>query len=188
VKLKKKQKPSYARTTITVPRELKQRMKSVRDYVNWSSVARRAFEATLNELSQQQQADEESATMEGVVARLRRLRSEALEDGGSRSAGDAQGRKWAMNVASPEQLNRLEQFRMSLSEPQWEQLFLTDAGWRELARRIDPATLSPNGRPRPGKERALWKGILEEPPEDLAFFQGFAEGAISVWREVRDQL
>jgi len=75
-----------------------------------------------------------------------------------------------MNATTPAQLVRLDRFHASQSEAEWEGLFPTDAGWRELSRCIDPGALSPNGRPRPGKERALWKGILEEPPEDMTFF------------------
>lgn len=174
---------SYRRTTITVPRDLKRRMKVVRDYVNWSSVACSAFEAKLTELSKQA----ESKTMQDVVERLRNLKEEQARNPSSRS-GETEGRNWAMNTATPDQLERLEVFRSQKSSAEWNGLFATEEGWRELARQIEPTTAAktPGGR---GKEKSFWRGIIDESQiSDIAFFRGFSDGALAVWREVRDQL
>ena len=174
---------SYGRTTITVPRDLKRRMKAVRDSVNWSAVAGNAFEAKLRELSRK----EESKTMQDVVKRLRKLKEEQAGNESFRT-GETEGRNWAMNAATPDQLERLETFRSQMSSGDWNGLFETEEGWRELARQIEPRTAAKSPSRR-GKEKSFWREIIDETNiSDMGFFRGFTEGALAVWQEVRDQL
>ncbi len=176
--------PSYSRTTITVPRQLKRRMKAVRDAVNWSAVACEAFAAKLAELAKQ----EECTSTQDVVERLRKLKSADTENASYRE-GAAQGRRWAMNTATPDQLERLDAFRNEMSSADWKCRLETKEGCRELIRRIDPST-APGAAGGRGRERAFWRDLFD--PRSMAdipsFFRGFAEGAIAVWRDVRDQL
>jgi hypothetical protein len=169
----------YSRTTITVPTSLKRRMKRVGDCVNWSSVASRAFESKLAELEDQQEVD----TMKDAVERLRRLKHGAA-DNEALEAGRHAGRDWAMCTAGPDQLERLDAFRSDMADDAWNALFVDDKGWRELAARIDPRIAS-----KPPRQKKLWRDILGDiGPARPEFFRGFAEGAIEVWRQVRDQL
>ena len=58
------------RTTISVPLELKKRMDKVKEDVNWSALACRAFEQKLAEVA----SKKENKTMNDVITRLRHRR------------------------------------------------------------------------------------------------------------------
>ena len=81
-------KPDYGRTTITVPFELKKRMKKMRGQVNWSAVACEAFENKLEELGPVEeihfdrrygQANESDRPGAGPMERRQRRRKNRLE-------------------------------------------------------------------------------------------------------------
>ncbi len=170
----------YGRTTITVPCDLKQRMKSVGDYVNWSSVACKAFDAKLQDLVQQ----EEVENLDQVVERLRKLNAERTESETSK-AGTEAGKHWAMNRATPAQLETLENFRDEMSASQWRELFQHRKGVRELTHCLMHGG---DRAPRRGGGRMFWRQILDERPDNPDFFAGFADGAIEVWRAVKDRV
>lgn len=169
----------YGRTTITVPCELKQRMKSVGDYVNWSSVACKAFESKLEGLIQQ----EEVENLDQVVERLRKLKAER-EESDSFKNGQEVGKRWAMNRATPAQLDSIESFRSEMSDAEWRELFADRRGLRELADRLSGKRTSE----RRGGAHRFWREILDGRPGGTDFFAGFAEGAIDVWKSVKDRV
>lgn len=167
----------YGRTTITVPCELKKRMKSVGDYVNWSAVACKAFDAKLQELVQQETIE----SLDQVVERLRKLNAER-DDSEDRRGGFDAGKRWAMNRATPAQLASLETFRNEVSESEWRELFNHRAGVRKLTRCLMQE------EPGRGRARMFWREVLDEKPEAPDFFAGFAEGALEIWKAVKDRL
>lgn len=213
-------KRDYGRTTITVPWELKERMKKARAYVNWSSVACKAFEEKLTELG----PIEKITSVEGALARLKGLKEEApdeTEDGAQ--SGKEAGKHWAMNFANPSQLQRIEDFRQQVPDDEWEAYMHSREAWVELgncirpihdqrrgpgSRSIDVAPLAdetweefkrPQGRHRRprkgegptggwGREMVIWFSILDRRPDHPGFFLGFAEGALEIWRQIKDQL
>src|SRR5688572_30579385 len=68
--------PPYARTTITIPGELKARMEEVGSRVNWSAIASQAFEFRLSELEQKEPPVPEMPDKDDALARLRGLKNE----------------------------------------------------------------------------------------------------------------
>lgn len=175
----------YTRTTISVPLELKRRMEAAGTRVNWSAVACDAFAAKLAELSKH----EEVRTVDEVVERLRRLKNQSLAGappggpaGAVYGAGADTGRQWAMSTAGPDQLERVEAFRTRYTtEDEWARLFQQRDGWQELARVVEPRCS--------GEEKKYLKRLLgEQKPGGPDFFRGFADGALYVWRQVKDKI
>jgi hypothetical protein len=172
----KQKRPSFARTTITVPRMLKQRMKREGQLINWSAVATAAFRAKLNEMDQQT----ETRSLDGVVARLKRPDAEKAPCDRALRRGARCGRQWAMIVAEKPQLERLSALRQQHTDEQWKELFSQDAGWRKVARAIDPDVKQP---------KRTWRRILQDrrdPPNQ--FYAAFAASALDVWEQVKDRV
>jgi hypothetical protein len=163
-------------------------MKNVKDYVNWSAVARSAFEAKLAEIT----SEEEIQDMNEVVNRLRRFRRQTERPDNAFTEGFEIGRRWAMSQAAPDQLQRIELFRDSVSDSQWHSLFQDEVspscGWRRVAYAIDPSS-DPQGGARRMQAKYVMRRILDQSKvDDLNFFRGFAEGALEIWRAVKSQL
>lgn len=208
-------KQEYGRTTITVPSELKARMKKARALVNWSSVACDAFEKKLSELG----PIEEVTSIDVAVARMKSVNAMGSEFGeGVLETGKESGKRWALNFATPNQLQRMADFRIQIPDAQWPAYMSSRDGYMELGKCIDPqpdrflgagpAAIEPgpfqkdpwndssgrrgrNRRPRmskrPNGELGIWPLILDHRPEHPRFFLGFAEGALEVWNQIKDQ-
>ena len=148
-------KPEYARTTITVPWELKKRMKQLGNRVNWSAVACDAFEEKLEELGPIQE-------ITSVSEALKRLKAIASHEGGvpDQAANDglAVGKQWALNFALPDQLKKMEALKVRVVEKDdlsWEEFMDSKEGRRRLAKCIadgdDQMVDFSNGGPRRGR-------------------------------------
>lgn len=173
---KKRKQAGFARTTISLPRTLKQRMTRQGRLVNWSAVATRAFRARLDEMDQQA----EHRSLDDVVARLKRTVREADPQGRAVARGERRGRDWAMNVATQPQLERIAALRGRHSDEEWQDLFNTEAGWRKLAKAIDPEVKQP---------RRIWRHVLQDRSDHpAAFYAAFAAGALEIWEQVKDRL
>lgn len=193
----------YRRTTITVPTDLKERMQRAGGQVNWSAVACEAFEKKLAEIGPIQ----EITSLEDAVERMKAIQSGSDTKNQSSPHGLAAGRRWAMNQATPDQLQRIEAMRQQMSDSDWSALLTSPEAFRDLARCIDPhagipcsrrpskrrrATGLPrrrgidDGRP-PAWERDFWSSILDERPNSPGFFLEFADGALEIWKQIKDQ-
>ena len=93
-------KPGFFRTTISVPRDLKRRMDAVKEPVNWSALACRAFEEKLAEIA----TKKEEKSMADIIQRLRTTKPDLIYQ-----QGQADGRRWASEQAQYEDMLRLEQ-------------------------------------------------------------------------------
>jgi hypothetical protein len=173
----------YSRTTITVPPDLKARMDAVEEPINWSAVAAAAFEQKLAEIVRRRGAKD----MREAIARLRASKARFVEQ--EFKQGREAGRAWAMNRAEAAELERLAAFveRCGLD---WDGLFDragTDA--YSAGERIVFAILPEDDGDR-GASHCFWEMNAGDP--DLAmrpeFVRGFAEGAVELWDEIRDQL
>jgi hypothetical protein len=111
--------PSFVRTTISIPRDLKERMDDEGGGENWSGVAKHAFEKRLLELKSQ----EKGASMEAIAERLRA--ADALDDNLQYKRGREAGEAWVKEDATPRQLRRLARFPEE--EKRWPAGW---AGWR----------------------------------------------------------
>jgi hypothetical protein len=168
------------RMTISIPQDLKNRMDTVSDPVNWSARAAKAFEEALAEIA----AKKEVRKMEDVIQRLR-VSKQRCQDEAYRE-GEECGRSWAEDTAEADQLERLE--RLKADSQDWDRIFEKDNSPAEgLATVFDPDC---------GKGRWTyeddWKNILGDDGtsriDQPAFVRGFAEGALSVWNEVKNKL
>jgi hypothetical protein len=172
--------------TITVPADVRRRMSAVKEDVNWSALACRAFEDKLAEIA----ARKESKVMNDVVERLRA--SLRAKQGVSFNDGYEHGRKWAENVATAAELTRLQTFQertRAKAQLYWEREFWSEyqnPRWIALVGEIqDDKNL------RPGMAQAFWESLLgqvSQKPSDGDFLRGFVEGAVDLWAKVQKQL
>ena len=97
-----KKKPTFTRTTISLPRDLQRKMQKC-DGVNWSSIAATAFAAEVAKINCQKQ---EKPKMDDVIERLRASdrenRNVLFEEG--REFGE----EWAKTIAEATQLRALQ--------------------------------------------------------------------------------
>jgi hypothetical protein len=172
-----------ARINVSISDDLKRRMDEVDDEsVNWSALASQAFEAKLAELITKRGAK----TMRDVIARMRALKGTGGI--GDRSRGREAGRNWAMNSADPRQLERLDELINGVDEDYFahdpEQKYPPTA-------RFYYEVVEPDHVGRPRSVLDWWSKNLEGVGEELppaSDVQGFVEGAMEVWEQVRDEL
>ena len=180
----KKKQASTVRTNISIPRSVKEAMEAVQEPVNWSAIAVRAFQDELAELS----AKKERKSMLDVVQRLRVSRRRA--DEARWNEGESCGRNWAMNEAEVESLTRLEDLYNRTEGHDWHWWFRPEVGAyapdERLMHVIEPSTEHDR---QAARER--WQQIVGEDEfrtNDPDFVQAFAEAALAVWSEVKDQI
>jgi len=124
-----------------------------------------------------------------VVDRLRA--SKRQQEAAGHAEGFGLGRQWAENKASPVELERLAEARESQSEDEWGSNFESCSTSED---RYGPGyvlffTMNPDEDNTAAVD--FWTNVLFDPhsnkPWEGAFVRGFAEGALEVWDEVKDQ-
>jgi hypothetical protein len=175
--MSKKKRRGFVRTTISLPADLRRRMKSCGEEVNWSAVAARAFAAEVARINTQK----DDVQLEDVVARLRstqgRSRSELFH------RGRLQGEKWAQRQATAAELHRLWATRRDANRKTG-----TNAeNWLSVVDEERPpaevlAKIVGNSKtPRTGSEG-------EKLMQSSEYIHGFAAGAIHIWKRVAKKL
>ena len=164
------------RTTISIPEDLKKRMDACRVEMNWSEIAAEAFEQKLGDVA----ANKQKKTMQDVIQRLKasRKRSEAEES----KQGLKLGRKWAETAAEWDELERLDEAE---GEENHSDLFNEPhrggpsffCSTKDGSDHLDEKDLQGFWR--------TWGGIAK-PSHD--FVNAFWDGAVQVYREVRDKV
>jgi hypothetical protein len=145
-------------------------MEKVSEPVNWSAIAARAFEGKLAEIS----ARKEMSSMVDVVQRLRLSKQD--HDSQVFREGFNLGSEWAKRDAGAAQLEHLEAI---FAEPApiscTDQLLVT---W-----------LTPEYDEAP---QLFWEDAIGDQNDsrltNVRFLRGFVDGALAVWREVKQQL
>jgi hypothetical protein len=176
------------RTTISVPSDLKARMDRVKEPVNWSALACRAFEDKLAEIA----AKKETKSMNDVVERLR----SSLRDqqGVSFNEGYQAGEKWAELTATAVQLKQLAEFqeiKRTKSHAEWEDWFWPKGKhqpWRILVGVIKDGKVV---EVHPMNAKMFWNNVLGNEsiqPNDGDYLRGFVEGAVDLWIRVQPYL
>jgi len=166
------------RMTISVSDELKRRMDKVKEDVNWSALACRAFQEKLVELAKKKGAP----TMKDVIERLKVSREKGAN--AAYKSGFEAGQKWAREKAEAPQLERLERRR----DPQHDWYF-TEGSSAYGACEHFYFIIEPDQDGDRGAARVFWEQVgLEEESKDETVVQGFAEGAMDVWDEVKDKI
>lgn len=181
---KKPSKPvKTPRITITLTGDLKERMQAVTEDVNWSAVASRAFESKLAEIA----ARKGKIEMSDVI---QKFRAQAQEDSSDMyQAGFECGQEWAKspNGASRKQLVRLEKRREKVGE-YWSEEFCNEEGspcedfYRVIETEFDRYAC------KEFWNFAIGEDQVEEFENNPDAVQGFADGALDVWFEVKHQI
>jgi hypothetical protein len=173
-----------ARINITMPAALKQRMDAVSEDVNWSATAAEAFERKLLALASQREARSMKETIERLKA------AKELEQDKSHRSGHEAGEKWAMNVAKPSELQRLEEYGDE-SQHSWEyDLEVMNNSRNDGAGTVLAKVITGDDElDREGVE-SFWIQCMREPGDfaDTTFALGFVEGALQVWAAVKDHI
>ncbi len=165
-----------ARMTISLPDELKARMDAVQVPVNWSGVAARSFEGQLEQLSEVQR----SGSLADVVERLRASRRAHAQarprehDPDPYGEGLAAGMTWARATAECPELARLEAACGEADVEDWG----TCPGLAEAAQAALTA----------GPPEEFWALHGPGPEPTPRFVQGFADGALAIFQQVKLQL
>jgi len=171
------------RMSISIPSELKAQMNEVK-YVNWSKTARSSFERKLSEISQQNDL--------GDI--IERLRATKQKESDAFRAGHTSGRLWAETKAEISELNNLARVC-----EEFERDPVHTWGWFLSCPHAvySPAELLVFGifgiRPELSNDegKKFWESWLGELWKETAsgeWLCGFAEGAITLWQEVRDRI
>jgi hypothetical protein len=174
----------HARTTITVPPDLKARMDAVDEPVNWSALACQAFEQRLAEIIKRKG----SSNMNDVISRLRA--SKRTYENAQYQAGHEAGQAWAKDEAEAGELILLSQWKDRAGRD-WDDYFATGENDAYGSCENFVFTIWPEHDGNRTTSEEFWEGNVPEGqsdhPEDN-FVRGFAEGALAVWDEVKDQL
>lgn len=177
-------KSGFTRTTISLPADLKKRMDKIADDVNWSAIAARAFESVLAEHA----ARKERKNMSDVIQRLRASKQQFDDE--SYKDGFYVGQGWAKDIAEVRELQNLARVRRSIRDEDW--TFETDdnsayGAWEWLYFQIFPE----HDRDRDEAD-VFWAGVLEDEDDprrfDAGFLRGFADGALDIWTQVKNQI
>jgi hypothetical protein len=176
------------RTTITVPQDLKRRMDAIKERVNWSALACKAFEEKLAEIA----SKKGRKTMDDVIQRLRGSKQQMESE--DRKAGETAGQAWAKDQAEARELENLEKFLDGLDhQPRYGRgEFFSDYGSSAYSNaELLYFKLHPEAEDdRDGAEN-FWVCALgddKHQAESDDFLRGFAEGAEAIWLEVKKQL
>jgi len=174
----------YTRTTITVPKPLKRRMKMQGSGVNWSNIACSAFRAKLDEMrKERQQVDVK--TKEEAIERLRRLKIENTSEPEGAEPGYDCGLTWAKNLAHPDELERL----CELGENE-DFLRASKRKGPRVMKIVTSTILQIEGKGRMREQVAnFWSNQAFAPmPPTSEFVVEFVRGATEFWRDVRDEI
>jgi hypothetical protein len=180
--------PKTVKTSISVPVDLKARMDAVGESVSWSAVACAAFEQRLAEIIKRKGVRD----MLDVVARLRASKRQG-EDSRYQEGHEA-GRAWAEEKAEARELELLEVCRHQIG-CQWGAVFDPDRlGGGLPAGEWIYYTMHPNHKDEDDKAMDYWEEVRSRWDDhrdvyyDDVFMKGFVEGAIELWKEVKDKL
>lgn len=147
--------------TLSVPKELRQRMATFDDAVNWSELARNAFQRRVEMLEE----SKGSKLSTRVLARLKQSAERADDE--DKKAGYTAGKRWAEEHAEVPELRRLrDQFADGIpgtDDPAWTvyEAIDTDA-------------------PRAPDAYEFWEVHSGEPTPSGAFVEAFVDGALEV--------
>ena len=172
----------HARTTITVPADLRARMDAVGEDVNWSALACQAFEQKLAEIIKRKGTSD----MTEVVDRLRvskcKFESEQYQ------TGHQAGQAWAKDTAEVVELIRLEYWRNQYASD-WDRIFQDSANVALPAADYFVSAIQAEPPVKRRDVRDFWESVDPGTPSPVGeFVHGFADGALSVWDKVKDQL
>jgi hypothetical protein len=163
-------------------------MDNVDEPVNWSAIACAAFNQELRRLIELRHIK----SAEDVVHRLRASKQASTDQ--SYNDGFGSGQTWAKEKAAALELEGLTGFRDAMQELEWDRWFTSESP--TSSHRVHEQLyfkMHPEHEGKHGAAVQFWDMLVgEERASGLstegAFVRGFAEGAIAVWKEVRDKI
>jgi len=125
--------------------------------------------------------------MSDVIERLRASKQEVVSD--EYEQGREAGEKWAKQTAEYAELRRLGELEEGMSQGDWESWFETSGNSAfGAAERLVFAIQPENDHDRRATQE-FWEFVGGEDTERTDdFVRGFADGALSIWRDIKDQL
>jgi hypothetical protein len=169
----------HVRTTITVPPELKARMDTVEEEVNWSAVAAQAFEQRLAQIIQQKGP----ANVDEVIKRLRASKKRIANK--RYHQGNQDGAQWARTSAEVDELERLES-----SASGWSDYFFREYPQQGnvVAHAVTEQVLGDKCEGDWALVKEYTERIFGSKHPDPEYVRGFVKGAVEVWRSVEDRV
>jgi hypothetical protein len=171
------------RTTITVPAELKARMDAVDEEVNWSAVACAAFDQKLAEIIKRRGVKDMKDAITRLRASYEKLGSDRYQQ------GHEAGQEWAKSEAEADQLEGLLHNREALGNDWWQNFEpQVQSAWGPDEQVFFWVCPEDDGDRHAAEE--FWDAITRGDRVlncDPNYVRGFAEGAIKLWTEVKDQ-
>lgn len=170
-----------ARTTISISDDLKKRMDRVKEPVNWSAIAKEAFELKLGEIAR----NRKEKTMENVIERLRASKIQRVNT--VERLGREAGRTWATNVAEYDELERAAEINTN----EWfNGVPNAPYGWCDY---LAFTILDTSEDDRDGSVAAdFWNRAVGDPRdprlESEKWLEGFIDGATDVYRDVESKI
>jgi hypothetical protein len=181
------------RTTISVPVDLKERMDAVKDQVNWSAIAVRAFEQKLAEIASRKK----KKTMDDMIQRLRGWIIQRQNE--DYQAGHEDSQEWGKHSAGVRDLERVEKLVLDVNRIYEGGLgqFLREcaalagvAGAYTVGERVY-FQMFPEHQDDHTAAASFWEAALGNDSgktENPDFVRGFIEGAKELWDTVKDRL
>jgi hypothetical protein len=178
---------NITRTTISVPKDLKEQMEAENDRVNWSAVAVQAFRQKLLEIEYRRK---NRMSKKDVVNRLKAAQEADTED---YDDGKAAGREFAEKQATLKELNGIAKYIELLDrDPRTTWWDIDAPGWNAPLGAVGGFANAARRKIETWQDaEEFWQGILGDDFErihDADFFHGFGDGAMEVLDEVQDQL
>jgi post-segregation antitoxin (ccd killing protein) len=170
---------SMARTTISLPDDLKAEMDALGDSINWSATAAEAFRVAI-ECAKVRRQRTEGKKMKAAIARLRESRKAYLDEADDR--GHADGTEWAIETAEYGELTSLAHW--------WAQ---TDSC--ETNDALGPGgtflcMISNDDSVRGADIDNFWTELGKDRDDDdqnsAPYWDGFVRGALEVFEQVGD--
>lgn len=170
---------SMARTTISLPDELKAQMDKSSALINWSEVAANAFRAELERISIRKQRTE-GKKMSAAIERLKKSKLAYAAEGYDR--GHAAGVLWAQDTAEYGELKRLSNEWESAETTETDDAYGSPGVFLRMISGEDQLT-------RTEVDDLLANVGLDKRDDDAYspdYWDGFVEGALEVFDKVED--
>lgn len=171
----------FERVTITVPGDLRKRMQSTAESVNWSAVATKAFEEKLAEVV----AKRETQSLDDAVQRMRASRLASAD--GAYADGFERGREFVTQHADWKFCEGLKGAMAEWTDARWAQAQQdggAGAALELVLKRVDPQRF---------KAAKAVRGFLvdhvgDHLPSAVQFARGWCEGALSCFRQIEERV
>lgn len=158
-----------ARVSIYVPDDLKERMDAAGDAINWSEIARPAFQEALARFEHRKEQ-----SLQTAIERLRA--SKEKHQTGEQDQGKTHGREWVLHRAEYSELVAVSQVDLDAYDDEDDGETLIRALWQAL----DPEE---SENLRDWRIALFGEGLVL--PE---YVRGFVEGAQEAFEEIKDKL